>query len=81
MLALTLPAHDPLGVLSSTLPVVQQARQVRLDLERIEALAARWAQEGWHTPAGDATLHFNDGTERTLNWMLLVDAMICFWGA
>ena len=32
MLALTLPAHDPLGVLRSTLLVVQQARQVRLDL-------------------------------------------------
>jgi hypothetical protein len=81
MLALPLPTHDPLGVLRSTLPVVQQARQVRLDLERVEALAARWAQEGWHTAPWDATLHFNDGTERTLNWMLLVDAMnFCFWG-
>jgi hypothetical protein len=81
MLALTLPANDPLGVLSSTLPVVQRARQVRLDLGRVESLAARWAEEGWRAPAWDATLHFNDGTERTLNWMLLVDAMnFCFWG-
>ncbi|HEY7348413.1 MAG TPA: queuosine salvage family protein [Ktedonobacterales bacterium] len=81
MLSLSLPSHDPLGVLRSTLPVVQNARQVRLDRERIEALAARWAQEGWRKAAWDATLHFYDGTERTLNWMLLVDAMnFCFWG-
>jgi hypothetical protein len=81
MLTLTLPARDPLGVLRSTLPVVEQARQVRLDLERIEALAARWAQGGWRLPPWYTELHFNDGTERTLNWMLLVDAMnFCFWG-
>ena len=80
MLSLTLPASDPLGVLRSTLPVVQQARQVRLDLERIGALAAGWADTGWQAPEWYATLHFNDGTERTLNWMLLVDAMnFCFW--
>ncbi len=80
MLSLSPPANDPLGVLSSTLPVVQRARQVSLDMERIEALAARWAREGWHAPAWDATLHFNDGTRRALNWMLLVDALnFCFW--
>ncbi|HLW00513.1 MAG TPA: queuosine salvage family protein [Ktedonobacterales bacterium] len=81
MLALTLPAHDPLDVLRSTLPVVQRARQVRLDMERIAGLAARWAAEGWQRPVWDATLHFNDGTERTLNWVLLLDALnFCFWG-
>jgi hypothetical protein len=81
MFALTPPVHDPLGVLSSTLPVVQRARQVRLDIGRLEALAARWAAEGWHRPAWDAALHFNDGTERTLNWVLLLDALnFCFWG-
>ncbi len=80
MLTLTPPASDPLGVMTSTLPVVQAARQVRLDLDRVAALAARWANAGWHAPEWDASLHFNDGTERTLNWMLLVDAMnFCFW--
>lgn len=80
MLNLTLPTSDPLGVLSSTLPVVQRARQVHLDLASIEALAARWAAEGWSAPVWDAALHFNDGTERALNWMLLTDAMnFCFW--
>ncbi len=81
MLALTLPATDPLGVLSSTLPVVRRARQVRLDVARVEALAARWAAQGWRAPAWDAALHFNDGAERTLNWLLLLDALnFCFWG-
>jgi len=67
--------------LSSTLPVVQRARQVWLDMGRVEALAARWAAEGWRRPAWDAALHFHDGTERTLNWVLLLDALnFCFWG-
>jgi len=80
MLTLPPPASDPLGVLTSALPVVEAARQVRLDLDHVEALAARWADEGWRTPQWDGALHFNDGTERTLNWMLLVDAMnFCFW--
>ncbi|SRR5579883_2852004 len=80
MLSLTLPASDPLGVLQSTLAVVQRARQVRLDFERIETLATGWADAGWQTPEWYAALHFNDGTGRTLNWMLLVDAMnFCFW--
>jgi hypothetical protein len=81
MPAFSLPTHDPLDVLRSTLPVVQRARQVRLDEERVDALAARWAAEGWQRPAWDATLHFCDGTERTLNWVLLLDALnFCFWG-
>ena len=80
MLHLTPPAADALGVLSSTLPVVRHARQVRLDLERVESLAARWAAEGWRVPEWYSDLHFYDGTERTLNWMLLTDAMnFCFW--
>lgn len=80
MLDLIPPAADELGVLRSTLPVVQQSRQVCLDLERVNALAARWAAEGWQVPEWYTTLHFYDGTERTLNWMLLTDAMnFCFW--
>lgn len=80
MLRLTPPVADALGVLSSTLPVVQHARQVRLDLDRVEALAARWAAEGWSVPGWYSDLHFYDGTERTLNWMLLTDALnFCFW--
>ncbi len=80
MLDLSLSADDPLSVLRSTLPVVKLARQVHLDLERIDVLAACWAAEGWHVPEWYEALHFNDGTERTLNWMLLTDAMnFCFW--
>jgi hypothetical protein len=81
MLSLTIQTEDPLGVLRSTLPVVQQASHVQLDPGRVEALASRWAQEGWRVPAWNAGLHFNDGTWRTVNWMLLTDALnFCFWG-
>jgi hypothetical protein len=80
MLSLTPPAQDALGVLNSTLPVVQNARHVSLNLGCVDALAARWAGEGWTAPEWHTALHFNDGTERTLNWMLLVDTMnFCFW--
>jgi hypothetical protein len=81
MLRLTMQAKDALGVLRSTLPVVQQASHVQLDLGRVEALAARWAQAGWQVPTWNADLHFNDGTWRAVNWMLLADALnFCFWG-
>jgi hypothetical protein len=81
MLDLTIQTDDHLGVLRSTLPVVQQSRHVRLDLERVEALAARWAETGWQVPGWNAELHFNDQTWRTVNWMLLTDALnFCFWG-
>lgn len=81
MLNLTMQSDDPLGVLRSTLLVMQQASQVRLDLECVEALASRWAREGWQVPGWNAELHFNDGTWRTVNWMLLTDALnFCFWG-
>jgi hypothetical protein len=81
MVMLSREADDPLGVLSSTLRVVQRASQVQLDLAQVEGLAARWAAGGWQVPAWNAALHFNDGTWRTVNWVLLVDALnFCFWG-
>ncbi len=75
------PASDPLGVLTTTAPVVQAARLVALDEAAIAALAVRWAGASW--PQDDAdfgALHFNDGTARTANWVLLLDALnFCFW--
>lgn len=81
MLSLSLLTDDPLGVLRSTLPVVQEAEHVHLHLDRLEELAADWARAGWSLPAWETALHFNDGSWRTLNWMLLTDALnFCFWG-
>ena len=75
------PAHDQLGVLSSTAVVVRNARLVQLVEPHVAALAARWADAPWPEQAGLDALHFVDGTERTANWVLLLDALnFCFWG-
>ena len=86
----TLP--DQLGVLTSTHPVVELGDLVwinRADInalqERLMAFAnqARQSQTSQQDGAGplwDTRYHFFDGTERTLNWLLLLDALnFCFW--
>jgi hypothetical protein len=77
-----LPPDDALGVLTGTAQVVREGALVTLDVEAAEQLAARWAAQPWPAYESDfAAMHFNDGTERTANWMLLVDALnFCFWG-
>jgi hypothetical protein len=75
------PATDRLGVLTSTLPVVLAAPQVILDGARVAMVADVWAAEAWPRDGWDMRIHFFDGTERTLNWMALLDALnFCFWG-
>ena len=80
-LTITPPVDDHLGALTTTAPVIREAQHVRLDVAAIAALAARWANAPW--PAADeafGALHFADGTERTANWVLLLDALnFCFW--
>lgn len=71
---------DPLGVLTTTLPVVAEARHVRIDEARLEEVAdavvgSEEAPTGW---ADD--LHFRDGTWHTAGWVLALDALnFCFW--
>lgn len=75
------PANDRLGVLTATAEVVQAAQLVRLEPAAIEALASRWAADPWPEQAGLDAYHFSDGTWRTANWVLLLDALnFCFWG-
>lgn len=75
------PNDDRLGVLSGTVPVVRTARFVRLDGAALVTLARHWAEAPWPDQAGLDALHFTDGTERTANWVLLLDALnFCFWG-
>jgi putative queuosine salvage protein len=80
-LTLTPPADDVLGVLTGTAPVVREGALVTLDADAAQHLAEHWAQQPWPPVAADfAAMHFSDGTERTANWMLLVDALnFCFW--
>jgi len=84
-----LPTPDTLGILSSTREVVEQGEYVWIDTERINALAEQWAQEipahirndgQSEQPVWDDRYHFHDGTERTVNWLLVLDALnFCFW--
>ncbi len=75
------PAHDRLRVLDTTLPVALAAPQVAIDSQRAAQIAAEWSALPWPDDDWDTSLHFFDGTERTLNWMALLDALnFCFWG-
>jgi Potential Queuosine, Q, salvage protein family len=78
-------AADTLGVLSSTRPVVEQGENVWINRERLEQFAGSWVQNRESNRELDAALwneqyHFNDNTERTANWVLVLDALnFCFW--
>ncbi|GCE12095.1 queuosine 5'-phosphate N-glycosylase/hydrolase [Tengunoibacter tsumagoiensis] len=78
----TLPGHDPLGVLSSTQVVVEQGELVWINPDQIEQLCERWLHDAPTTasPQWFEQYHFTDGTQRTVNWLLLLDALnFCFW--
>jgi hypothetical protein len=70
-----------LGVLESTLPVVRAARHVSLDQTAIAAFADRLSREGLQRPAWRVEPHWWDGTERTAQYVFVLDALnFCFWG-
>lgn len=86
---------DQLGVLSSTRPVVELGELVWINMEEMNALANTLRVNVVQADAADADAinrvptagpewdtryHFFDGTERTVNWLLLLDALnFCFW--
>lgn len=71
---------DPLGVLTSTRPVVETARHVRIDSSRVEAVAGEIATTHAEPPSWNDDLHFRDGTWHTAGWVLALDALnFCFW--
>ena len=80
-----LPLVDPLGVLSSTRLVVEQGETVWINPDQVEALCQRWLDEDAQQstpkkPQWDTHYHFSDATERSTNWLLLLDALnFCFW--
>lgn len=84
-----LPTHDPLAILKSTRTVVENGTHAWINHEQVNALAALWMQDMQKStelilqpaqPLWDTHYHFHDGTERTANWLLLLDALnFCFW--
>lgn len=74
------PARDPLRVLATTARVVERAKDVRIDIERVEAVAEELFAESGEAPGWDDGLHFRDGTWRTAGWVFVLDALnFCFW--
>jgi hypothetical protein len=73
---------DELGVLGSTRCVVEQAKHVQINRDHVRDACAAFLKR--YTPATEAAwyerFHFYDGTERTVNWLLVLDALnFCFW--
>src|SRR5579884_663323 len=84
----SLPTHDPSGIFSSTRAVIELGEQVWINQDQVELLCQRWVQERQKqedTPATNEVLwdtryHFYDGSELTVNWILVLDALnFCFW--
>ncbi|MBM3129868.1 MAG: hypothetical protein FJ009_14745 [Chloroflexi bacterium] len=71
---------DPLDVLKTTAFVVQRARAVKINHTAIERAADALAETRAAPPAWNYDYHFFDGTEHTVNYLFLLDALnFCFW--
>ena len=73
---------DNLGVLSSTRWVVEHARHAWINRDRVRRVGSELLTA--YTPTAELVwyerYHFHDGTERTVNWVLVLDALnFCFW--
>jgi hypothetical protein len=72
---------DPLGVLTTTARVVTHAQHVRIDRTRVETVAQLLALRRVPVPAWNYDYHFFDGSERSLTFILWLDALnFSFWG-
>src|SRR5438876_11616328 len=78
----TLTEADTLGVLSSTSWVVEHARHASINRDLVSHVSAQLLAKYAPTiePVWYDRFHFHDGSERTVNWLLLLDALnFCFW--
>ncbi len=83
-LDLTLAGPDPIGVLTTTAPVVAAARSVQIVPGAIERaadlLTARSDGGRLPVPRWDKHYHWHDDSGRAVNVTLLLDALnFCFW--
>lgn len=73
-------SRQSVGVLESTLTVVESARHVWVDERAVKALAQRWVQEKIVAPPWNEEVHWSDGTLNTATAILLLDTWnFCFW--
>jgi hypothetical protein len=81
----SLSAPDELGVLSSTRDVVENGEYAWINKNQLELLREQWIREigegfDFNAYTWYDRYHFHDGTERTVNWLLVLDALnFCFW--
>lgn len=77
----TLEKIDMLGVLSSTQAVMEQGEYAWINMDQLALLSEQWVHTESVAPATwYERHHFNDGSQRTANWILALDAMnFCFW--
>jgi len=78
----SIPEPDILGVLSDTRWVVEHATHVSINKEQVEHVSPLLLS--YYSPTPEPfwyeRFHFHDGTERTVNWLLVLDALnFCFW--
>jgi hypothetical protein len=67
--------------LKTTAFVVEHARYVKISPVAIERAANALAEKRVEPPAWNYEYHYHDGTERTVNYIFLLDALnFCFWG-
>ncbi|MDE3087885.1 MAG: queuosine salvage family protein [Chloroflexota bacterium] len=72
---------DPLDVLKTTASVVDHARAVKVNLDAVKRAADALVEKRIEPPVWNYQLHYHDGTERTVNYLFLLDALnFCFWG-
>lgn len=72
--------EQALGVLSSTLPVVEFARQVWIDMRAVRGLCDTILEEKKKAPGWNTDYHWSDGTLNTAGAVLVMDAWnFCFW--
>ena len=77
---LTPPDHDPVGVLTSALPVVLESSLVRLVPERLDAVVDTLLTPT-DLPTWDVTYHYVGDPESTAQYVFVLDTLnYCFWG-
>lgn len=70
--------NDPLGIRAGTAWVMERAEHVRIEPDAVDELAQRWT--GIEAPGWYEKYHFFDGTHRSANWLLALDAVnFSFW--
>jgi hypothetical protein len=71
---------DPLDILKTTGKVTARMRHVTFDLRRLRSTAKLLALRPVEVPPWNHEFHYHDGTERTLLYLFLLDALnFSFW--